>query len=80
MSKTRAWAIICLLSLTNMFCLFGWAMASKQVKAWQAFAVAEDSLLIQLNEDLKRWQDVDCLPNKGDRIGSYPCGWRPLKE
>lgn len=28
MSKIRAWSIIILLFLTNLFCLFGWAVAS----------------------------------------------------
>lgn len=67
-SKIRAWSIIILLFLSNLFCIFGWGVAEKQVRSWQAFAVAEDSIIVQMDENIKRWLDVGCVPDKGDRI------------
>lgn len=59
MSKIRAWSIIILLFLTNLFCLFGWAVTSKSVRSWQQFAIAQDSIIVEMNEVIKNRLGAD---------------------
>lgn len=66
MSKIRAWSIIILLFLTNLFCLFGWAVASKGVRSWQEFAIAQDGIIIQMDEVIK------------NRLGTNLCFEHPI--
>ena len=61
MSKIRAWAVICLLFLTNMFCLFEWAVAEKGEHSWQQFAIWQDSIIVQLGEELKGQINTNCV-------------------
>ncbi len=41
----------------NVYCIFGWVMAEGVSKAWQQFAIAEDTVIIQQHEALKRTQE-----------------------
>lgn len=61
MSKIRAWFIIITLFLTNLFCLFEWAMTSTMLRSWQQFAIAQDTVIIQMDEALKLYLATDCI-------------------